>query len=92
MRGLIVTLFSAGLFSCNSGNKAKPETSTGISEKKITPDFNVALNFINDYTKFCTKTDQRSTEAEWIKQNSMLTDNFKNRYKYLLDSAQKKDP
>jgi hypothetical protein len=92
MRALIVTLFSAVLFSCNSGNKAKPETSTGVSEKKITPDFNVALNFINDYTKFCTKTDQRSTEAEWIKQNSMLTDNFKNRYKYLLDSAQKKDP
>jgi hypothetical protein len=38
------------------------------------------------------KNDQRATEAEWIKQNSLLTDNFKNRYKGLLDSAQKKDP
>ena len=92
MRALIVTLFSVGLFSCNSVNKANPKTSTAISEKQVTPDFNVALNFINDYTKFCTKTDQRSTEAEWIKQNSFLTDNFKNRYKTLLDSAQKKDP
>ena len=92
MRALIVTLFSVGLFSCNSGNKAKPETSTGAPEKQVTPDFNVALSFINDYTKFCTKTDQRSTESEWIKQNSLLTDNFKNRYRDLMDSAQKKDP
>ncbi|HEV8504587.1 MAG TPA: hypothetical protein VGQ53_04275, partial [Chitinophagaceae bacterium] len=33
-----------------------------------------------------------TTTAEWIKQNSLLTDNFKNRYKTLSDSAQKKDP
>jgi len=92
MRALIVTLFSVGLFSCIPVNKANPKTSTAISEKQVTPDFNVALNFINDYTKFCTKTDQRSTEAEWIKQNSLLTDNFKNRYRDLMDSAQKKDP
>jgi hypothetical protein len=92
MRALIVTLFSVGLFSCNSGNKVKPETSAGVSEKQATPDFNVALSFINDYTKFCTKNNQRSAETEWLKQNSLLTDNFKNRYKDLLDSAQKKDP
>ncbi len=92
MRLLILTLLSVGLLSCNSENKAKPETSTDVSEKQVTPDFNVALNFINDYTKFCTKTDQRTTEAEWIKQNSLLTDNFKIRYRDLLDSAQKKDP
>ena len=88
----MVTLFSVGLFSCNSGNKVKPATSTIAPENHVTPDFNVALNFINDYTKFCTKTDQRSSEAEWIKQNSLLTDNFKNRYRGLMDSAQKKDP
>ncbi len=92
MRLLILTLLSVGLLSCNSENKAKPETSTDVSQKQVTPDFNVALNFINDYTKFCTKTDQRTTEAEWIKQNSLLTDNFKIRYRDLLDSAQKKDP
>ena len=92
MRSLIIALLLVVLLSCNSENKATPETSTDVSEKQNTPDFNVALNFINDYTKFCTKTDQRSTEAEWIKQNSLLTDNFKNRYRGLLDSAQKKDP
>jgi hypothetical protein len=92
MRYLILTSFLVGLFSCNSETKNKPETSSAPSEKQITPDFSVALSFINDYTKFCTKTDQRSNTAEWIKQDSLLTGNFKNRYKNLLDSAQKKDP
>jgi len=92
MRSLIVTLFLTGLFSCNSGNKAEPGTSASAPEKQAIPDFNVALNFINDYTKFCTNAGQRPTEAEWIKQNSWLTDNFKDRYRDLLDSAQKKDP
>ena len=55
MRAIIVTLFSVGLFSCNSGNKVKPATSTIAPENHVTPDFNVALNFINDYTKFLYK-------------------------------------
>jgi hypothetical protein len=92
MRSLIATLLLAGLVSCNSETKNKPETSGASPEKPITPDFSVALNFINDYTKFCTKTDQRSNTEEWIKQDSLLTDNFKNRFKTLLDSAKKKDP
>ena len=92
MKYLILTLFLVGLFSCNSETKNKRETSSTPSEKQVTPDFSVALSFINDYTKFCTKADQRLNTTEWIKQDSLLTDNFKNRYKSLLDSAQKKDP
>ncbi len=92
MRSLILAMFCLGLFSCNSENKTNPETSAAPIEKPIVPDFNVALDFINDYTQFCVKRDPRSNEANWIKQNSLLTVNFKNRYKSLLDSAQKKDP
>jgi hypothetical protein len=90
MRAFIVTLLSAALFSCNSENRPKPET--GTASKEATPDFNMALSFINDYTKFCTKADRRTTDIEWIKQNPLLTDNFKTRYQNLLDSAQKEDP
>ena len=92
MRAFILTLMTVGLLSCNSETNNKPETSAASPEKQTIPDFNVALGFINDYAKFCTKIDQRSKTAEWIKQNSLLTDNFKSRYKSLLDSAQKKDP
>jgi hypothetical protein len=92
MKSLIITVFCLGLFSCNSENKTKPETSTAPAKEQPVPDFNVALNFINDYAQFCANRDQRSNEADWIKQNSLLTGNFKSRYKSLLDSAQKKDP
>jgi len=92
MRAFIVTLLLVGLFSCNSATKNPSETSAASSEKPIVPDFNVALQFINDYTNFCTKADRRPTDSEWIRQNALLTDNFKTRYQNLLDSARKKDP
>lgn len=91
MRSLILTLLSVGLFSCNSETKVNQESSSNQPEQKVTPDFNVALSFINDYTKLCTSP-QRTPTAAWIKQNSLLTDNFKNRYHTLMDSADKKDP
>jgi len=92
MRSLIITLLSVGLFSCNSETKNKPDTSASPAKEQAIPDFNVALTFINDYTKFCTKAAQRPTNEEWIKQDSLLTEDFKDRYKNLVDSAQKKDP
>ena len=91
MRSLIITLLSVGLFSCNSENKNNSEVSATPSEKQVVPDFNVALNFINDYTKLCVQP-QRTKTTEWIRQNPLLTDNFKNRYTSLMDSAEKKDP
>lgn len=91
MRSVIKTLLLAGLLSCNSETKTKTEI-PAASETKVIPDFNVALNFINDYTQFCMKTDKRSSTEEWIKQDSLLTDNFKSQFQHLLDSAKKKDP
>ena len=91
MRPFIIGLLSVGLLCCNSENNTTPQTSAP-SEEQATPDFNVALTFINNYTIFCTKRDRQRTDTEWIKQNPLLTDSFKNRYKSLLDSAQKKDP
>jgi hypothetical protein len=91
MRSLVIALLSVGLFSCNSENKSNSETSASQPQELVTPDFNVALNFINDYTKLCIQP-QRTKTSEWIRQNPLLTDNFKNRYTTLVDSADKKDP
>ena len=92
MRSFIITLLTAGLFSCNSETKTQPETSAAPAKEQPMPDFTVALSFINDYAKFCTIPKQGSASSDWIKQNPLLTEKFKNRYKNLLDSAQKKDP
>jgi len=91
MRSFIIALFCFGLVSCNSEDKTSPETSTAATKKVATPDFNVALNFINEYTKLCTQP-QRTKTSDWIRQNPLLSDTFKNRYTSLLDSAEKKDP
>jgi hypothetical protein len=92
MRSLLTPILLLALVSCNSENKNQPETSTASLERQPVPDFNVALNFINDYAKFCTTPNQGSATSDWIRQDSLLTDSFKNRYNSLLDSAQKKDP
>jgi len=91
MRAFILTLLLPGLCSCHSQDKTS-ETSAIPQVNQVVPNFGVALSFINDYTNFCTKADRRSTDSEWIKQNTLLTESFKTRYQYLLDSAQKKDP
>ena len=92
MRSLITGLCVVAMLSCNSKSATKPETAASPSKEQANPDFDVALKFINDYTSFCTKGDQRVTDSEWIKQNPLLITNFKTRYEYLLDSAKKKDP
>ena|SRR5689334_17175517 len=92
MRSLLIGLCVVALLSCNSKSATKAETAASPSKEPANPDFNVALKFINDYTNFCTKADRRVTDSEWIKQNPLLTNNFKNRYEFLLDSAKMKDP
>jgi len=92
MRALIIGLLTIGLFSWNCENKTRTGTATTPSKELATPDFNVALGFINDYTNFCTKSGHPSKTGEWIGNNSMLTASFKNKYKKLLDSVQRKNP
>ena len=92
MRLVIATAVIVGLLSCNSSTDVKSDSSTPLSETKVTPDFSVALNFINDYTKFSMPKAQASIDTNWIDRNELLTDHFKTAYRALLDSARKEDP
>ncbi|WP_147275758.1 hypothetical protein [Adhaeribacter pallidiroseus] len=47
---------------------------------------------MNDYADYCTPKSPPSNDTTWIKRNQLLTNNFKNRYESLLDSADKADP
>jgi AAA15 family ATPase/GTPase len=76
------------LWSCNENQEAKTVNQNIISEKQAIPDSNIALQFINDYTKFCISADKtKMTDTSWVQQNSLLSENFKKRYKDILDSA-----
>lgn len=80
------------LWSCKSKKEEKSEVKDPPVQKVAFPDFNVALQFINDYTRFCLLTDKdKVSDSVWINQNILLTQNFKRHYKALVDSAWKAD-
>jgi hypothetical protein len=69
-----------------------PEPDKDLREKyedqHEVPDFNVALTFINDYTRHCTSVDM----DKWIPKHKLLSDNFKSAYKAFVDSVRREDP
>jgi len=92
MKNLILILFVLLGVSCKTQTNEKPKTSTESKNARVTPDFNVALTFINDYAEFCEPKSPPTIDSTWIERNPLLTENFKARYKAILDSAEIADP
>jgi hypothetical protein len=74
------------LTSCKESSNSKKEDVTKLSNK----DYKVALKFINDYNKEFLKP--QSDGLEWLSKNKIITPNFIERYKQMLDSAEIADP
>lgn len=77
----------------NDRTELVPEPDKDLREeyeekKAATPDFSVALTFINDYTKHCISVDM----DKWIPKHKLLSDDFKNAYQHLVDSMRREDP
>jgi hypothetical protein len=77
--------------SCNTHTDVDPKNGTGSTETKPTPDFSVAVKFINDYTAFCHSGFSFLDNMNWILKNELLTDSFKKSYKNLVDSVNMAD-
>lgn len=94
MRTPLFFLLTVGLlWMLNTPLKAATGKQTIPAEKQTTPDFTVALQFINDYAAFCEPgSKQKLSDKNWIQHNPLLTKNFKDRYKAILDSAKLIDP
>ena len=61
--------------------------------EKTTPDNNVALKFINDYADYCDKLmNKEIVDSNWVYNNNLLTESFKKRHKFIIDSAYIADP
>ena len=89
MRLFFLLIFVVIGFSCNApANKSKDQTNS--MDSKLIPDSNIALQFLNDYSDYCSK--RTVSTADWIENNPLLTDRFKSAYKNLLDSAMQADP
>lgn len=81
------------IVGCSGNPSVKTEQKPPVVLSEI--DFSVALDFINAYTVFCNKEfDGNETGIKtdaWIKDHSLLTDDFKKAYKKLMDSARNED-
>lgn len=99
MKNMFLILFTANLITACSDSDTKPaqenrlvfvpdRDAPELPEAITKPDFSVALSFINDYTKHCTSVDM----DKWIPKHQLLSADFKNAYKALVDSMRKADP
>lgn len=80
MKQLLLLFTLTIVISCGHVNNQRTEN--GIHDS-------VALTFINDYALQCSSVDN---DSNWIRNHSLLTEQFKNQYYTLLDSAAKLDP
>jgi hypothetical protein len=103
-----ITVLSVMTFvSCGSQPGESPKSTKGmpVPEKPkdtaiaiVTPpvpDSLVALKFLNDYIEYCnkgSKNEKATGTWDWLKQQPVLTDNFKAAYKKLEEKAKKDDP
>lgn len=92
MKNLILILFVLLGVSCKTQTNEKTKILTESKNAGMTPDFNVALTFINDYAEFCEPKSPPAIDSTWIERNPLLTENFKARYKAIFDSAEIANP
>ena len=84
MRKIGVLLAILILTSCGSKSN-----STAVQSK---PNFQVALNFINSYKEFCDSKDPKKDVLVWMNKNQLVTENFKQLHKTMIEDAIEKDP
>lgn len=84
----IIALFVA----CNSNKETNKNETNTIVDAVAVPDFNVALQFINEYVEHQSNLNENSNTQEWIKNHPLLSDNFKRSYKEINENAIKNDP
>lgn len=60
--------------------------------KTIQPDYNLALEFINDYVDFLNDSTKEISRLEWVNQHQDLTRHFKTEFTRLITVAEAKDP
>jgi hypothetical protein len=77
MKIYIIALLIAAAMACH----ARPK-----------PDAGVALAFINGYTRVCAVPGTATADSIWVENSPQVTDGFKQRYRFILDSARKADP
>jgi hypothetical protein len=81
---ITITVFCGLILpSCSGESRNK---STNASNQHLL-DYNIALDFINGYTKHVNEQSPTNYDTNYIERNALLTDNFKRQYDSILDDA-----
>jgi hypothetical protein len=84
MKKIIFLLLTTTLFSCET-----PLKDQHVSQQETLPDQQVAFKVLNDYVSNCNS--MKSEEA-WVENNELLTTDFKEAYKKMMQEAWEDDP
>ena len=84
--------------SCNSNNssssstenKVESEVKDSVNESDV--NYSVALDFMNNYVDYIMDTIGKISVDDYVKKDELLTQSFKDRYKFVQDSAFKVEP
>lgn len=66
-------------------------TNTATTEAEI-PDFEIGLQFVEEYIKYISTSQDLVKIDEWLQGHPLLTQNFKDTYKKIVEEANRKDP
>ncbi|MDM1548763.1 hypothetical protein HX096_12960 [Empedobacter falsenii] len=91
---ILPVLLLSFVASCNSNNSSSSSKENKVKDsvKESDVNYNVALDFMNNYVDYIIDTIGKINQDEYIKQNELLTQSFKDRYKFVQDSAFKVEP
>lgn len=91
LKTLIILLLGLTILSCNATD-SKKESSTTKTTQTSDPNYQVGIQFINDYLDFCNGSRLNTGILEWINNRADVTKDFKKELKRILDEAEKQDP
>ena len=91
MKTIIILLLGLTIFSCNSTD-SKFETSKKETIQTSEPNYQVAIQFINDYLAYSNDFKSKVGLIEWVNKRTDVTVGFKAELKRIIDEAEKNDP
>jgi len=77
---------------CSCINETKNQKTDETINQQNKPDYEIALNFINDYVNYQNSKKKNNSDSLWVNQNPLLTSSFKQQYNLIIQSALPDDP
>jgi hypothetical protein len=91
MRYLFILLLGISMASCNTTSSKNARDEADQPENSA-PNYEVAVQFINDYIDYGNDGKLKTGLLEWVNNRKDVTVSFKNELTRMLDEAEKEDP